>query len=388
MKDLIINAFESALRQLNTLPELKKDLEKRPLSPPVKILAIGKSAFPMAKVCVDILNKREINYSGYLLTKYGNVAGIIPNLIVREASHPIPDVNTIKYSLEILSWLQKLYANEEIIILLSGGGSSLFEVPINGFTLEDLIAFNKNLLQSGLNIKEMNYERAKKSKVKAGKALNYIKAMKIYCYALSDVPDNEPEIIASGCFFPANSQKIEDNYYQAKLKKGKQELYYSIIGDNFSLRYQLAKELPPPVYVQPRYFSKNVENVAEFIADFAFSTDKKGMYIFGGEAPVKVTGNGIGGRCTHLALLLAKKIAGKKHITFYALAGDGNDNLENVSGACVNQNTASQLQERGIDISSALKNCDSYTALKAIDAIIPSWSYPLNLNDIYILQIY
>lgn len=388
MKDLIINAFESALRQLNTLPELKKDLEKRPLSPPVKILAIGKSAFPMAKVCVDILNKREINYSGYLLTKYGNVAGIIPNLIVREASHPIPDVNTIKYSLEILSWLQKLYANEEIIILLSGGGSSLFEVPINGFTLEDLIAFNKNLLQSGLNIKEMNYERAKKSKVKAGKALNYIKAMKIYCYALSDVPDNEPEIIASGCFFPANSQKIEDNYYQAKLKKGKQKLYYSIIGDNFSLRYQLAKALTSPVEVQTRYFTENAENVANSLTKFAFSANKKGIYIFGGEASVQVTGKGKGGRCTHLALLMAKKIAGKKHITFYALAGDGNDNLKNVSGACVNQNTANQLQEKGIDISSALKNCDSYTALKAIDAIIPSWSYPLNLNDIYLLQLY
>ena len=388
MKDLIINAFESALRQLNTLPELKKDLEKRPLSPPVKILAIGKSAFPMAKVCVDILKNREINYSGYLLTKYGNVSGIIPNLIVREASHPIPDINTIKYSREILSWLQELYANEELIILLSGGGSSLFEVPINGFTLEDLIAFNKNLLQSGLNIKEMNYERAKKSKVKAGKALNYIKAMKIYCYALSDVPNNEPEIIASGCFFPANSQKIKDNYYQAKLKKGKQELYYSIIGDNFSLRYQLAKELPPPVYVHPRYFSENVENVAEFIADFAFSTDKKGMYIFGGEAPVKVTGNGIGGRCTHLALLLAKKIAGKKHITFYALASDGNDNLENVSGAYVNQNTLNQLQAKGIDISSAIAECDSYSALKTINAVVPAFQNPLNLNDIYLLQLY
>ncbi|MDD5407995.1 MAG: MOFRL family protein, partial [Candidatus Cloacimonas acidaminovorans] len=251
-----------------------------------------------------------------------------------------------------------------------------------------LIAFNKNLLQSGLNIKEMNYERAKKSKVKAGKALNYIKAMKIYCYALSDVPNNEPEIIASGCFFPANSQKIKDNYYQAKLKKGKQELYYSIIGDNFSLRYQLAKELPPPVYVHPRYFSENVENVAEFIADFAFSTDKKGMYIFGGEAPVKVTGNGIGGRCTHLALLLAKKIAGKKHITFYALASDGNDNLENVSGAYVNQNTLNQLQAKGIDISSAIAECDSYSALKTINAVVPAFQNPLNLNDIYLLQLY
>lgn len=387
MKDIIINALEDTLTQLNELPELKKDLDKRPLSHPVKILAIGKSAFPMAKVCVDTLNKRKINYSGYLLTKYGKVSEIIPDLIVRKAGHPIPDKNTIKHSQEILSWLEGLPENDELIILISGGGSSLFEVPVDGFTLEDLIHFNMNLLQSGLSIKEINYERAQKSKVKAGKALDHIKAKIIYCYALSDVPNNEPNIIASGCFFPANSQKIDENHYRSKLKNGKQELSYSIIGDNFSLRYQLAKTLTAPVEVQTRYFTENAENVANSLTNFAFSANKKGIYIFGGEASVQVTGKGKGGRCTHLALLMAKKIAGKKHITFYALAGDGNDNLENVSGAWVNQNTANQLQEKGIDISSALKNCDSYTALKAIDAIIPSWSYPLNLNDIYLLQI-
>ena len=108
MKVPIINALEDALTQLNDLPELKKDLGKRPLSHPVKILAIGKSAFPMAKVCVDTLNKRKINYSGYLLTKYGNVSEIIPDLIVRKAGHPIPDKNTIKHSQEILSWLEGL----------------------------------------------------------------------------------------------------------------------------------------------------------------------------------------------------------------------------------------------------------------------------------------
>jgi len=388
MKDPIINALENALTHLNELPELKKDLGKRPLSNPVKILAIGKSAFPMAKVCVNILAKRKINYSGYLLTKYGNVAEIIPNLIVRKAGHPIPDKNTIQHSQEILSWLEGLQENEELIILISGGGSSLFEVPVDGFTLEDLIPFNKNLLQSGLSIKEINYERAKKSKVKAGKALDHITAKMIYCYALSDVQNNEPDVIASGCFFPDNSQKIDANHYQAKLKQGRQELYYSIIGDNFSLRDQLAKELSSPVEVQTQYFIENVENVANSLADFAFSANNKGIYVFGGEAAVQVTGKGKGGRCTHLALLMAKKIAGKKHITFYALAGDGNDNLENVSGACVNQNTVNQLQEKGIDISFALKKCDSYPALKAINAIIPSWSYPLNLNDIYILQIY
>mgnify|MGYP000880597950 FL=1 len=112
------------------------------------------------------------------------------------------------------------------------------------------------------------------------------------------------------------------------------------------------------------------------------------MYIFGGEAPVKVTGNGIGGRCTHLALLLAKKIAGKKHITFYALASDGNDNLENVSGACVNQNTLNQLQAKGIDIFSVIAECDSYSALKTINAVVPAFQNPLNLNDIYLLQLY
>jgi len=388
MKERIIAAFENALTQLNELPELKKDLGKRPLSNPVKILAIGKSAFPMAKICVNMLTSRKINYSGYLLTKYRNVAEIITNLIVRKAGHPIPDKNSIQHSQEIISWLEGLQENEELIILISGGGSSLFEVPVDGFTLEDLIPFNKNLLQSGLSIKEINYERAKKSKVKAGKALDHIKAKIIYCYALSDVQYNEPDVIASGCFFPDNSQKIDANHYQAKLKNGKQELFYSIIGDNFSLRYQLAKELSSRVEVQTQYFIENAEIVTNSLADFAFSANKKGIYVFGGEAAVHVTGKGKGGRCTHLALLMAKKIAGKKHITFYALASDGNDNLENVSGACVNQNTANKLQQKGIDISSTLKKCDSYPALKAINAIIPSWSYPLNLNDIYILQIY
>ena len=208
MKDPIINALEKALTQLNELPELKKDLGKRPLSNPVKILAIGKSAFPMAKVCVNTLNKRKINYSGYLLTKYGNVTEIIPNLIVRKAGHPIPDKNTIQHSQEILSWLEGLQENDELIILISGGGSSLFEVPVDGFTLEDLIHFNKNLLQSGLNIKEINYERAKKSKVKAGKALYHITAKIIYCYALSDVQNNEPDVIASGCFLLLIPKKL------------------------------------------------------------------------------------------------------------------------------------------------------------------------------------
>ena len=99
MKERIIAAFENALTQLNELPELKKDLGKRPLSNPVKILAIGKSAFPMAKICVNMLTSRKINYSGYLLTKYRNVAEIITNLIVRKAGHPIPDKNWLLFQL-------------------------------------------------------------------------------------------------------------------------------------------------------------------------------------------------------------------------------------------------------------------------------------------------
>ena len=387
MPDPVINAFENALKKLSSFPELIKDLGKRYLFSPIKILAIGKSAFPMASACSNTLTKRGINYSGYLLTKYGNEIAKIRNFIICEVVHPVPDFHTLQYSQEILNWLQNIDDTEDLIILLSGGGSSLFEVLEEGYTLEDLITLNNTLLQSGLGIKDINRERAKISKVKAGKALNYINARNIFCYALSDVQNNEPGIIASGCFFPANAQQIDEYSFQATLKNGMQQLYYAILGDNYTLLNQLAKQLPTPVYVQPQYFYQNAEIVADFLSNFALSTHQKGLYIFGGEAPVKVTGKGIGGRCTHLALLMAKKIAGEKQITFYALASDGNDNLENVSGAYVNQYTANKLQKKGIDISCALKNCDSYTALKAIDAIIPTWSYPLNLNDIYLLQL-
>ncbi|MDD2251307.1 MAG: DUF4147 domain-containing protein [Candidatus Cloacimonetes bacterium] len=387
MPDPVINAFENALKELNSFSELKKDLKKRNLSNPLKILAIGKSAYPMANVCCDILTTSGIEYSGYLLTKYGNIGAEIPYLVIKEAGHPVPDNNTLQNSQEIFNWLQHIDEKEDLIILLSGGGSSLFEVLENGHTLEDLIALNKTLLQSGLGIKEMNMERTKISKVKAGKALNYINAQNIFCYALSDVQNNEPEIIASGCFYPTNAIKIDENSYQACLKDNKQQLFYTIVGDNYSLRKQLANFIPPPVYIQPQYFYQNVDIVADYLANFAFSPNQKGLYIFGGEAPVKVTGNGIGGRCTHLTLLMAKKIAGKKQITFYALASDGNDNLDNVSGARVDQNTANKLQNKGIDISCVIKNCDSYTALKTVEAIIPAWVQPLNLNDIYLLEI-
>ena len=150
----------------------------------------------MVNVCCDILTTSGIEYSGYLLTKYGNIGAEIPNLVIKEAGHPVPDNNTLQNSQEIFNWLQHIDEKEDLIILLSGGGSSLFEVLENGHTLEDLIALNKTLLQSGVGIKEINMERAKISKVKAGKALNYINTQNIYCYALSDVQNNKTKKIA------------------------------------------------------------------------------------------------------------------------------------------------------------------------------------------------
>jgi hydroxypyruvate reductase len=367
----LIPVINHALADYGSFPCLQQELQQFPSGSLIHLLAIGKSAFAMAKTCTDILSSKGIANSGYLLTKYGFEGHAIPNIVARQAGHPDPDENSLAYSKEIVSWLETLQETDTLIVLLSGGGSSLFENPREGISIDQLIAQSNALLRSGKNIAEINQVRSSMSALKRGKALNYVACSKIYCYALSDVEGNDPAVIASAPFFSNNDRRVT----------------YKIIGDNFLLRKQLASLLPQPVTVHPQFLSDSADCVADFLSCFAKQHISPGIHIFGGEAPVKVTGTGSGGRCTHLALAFAIKVAGSENICLYAFASDGNDNLDGVSGAVVNGGTLNKLSEGGFDAGRELKNCNSYVALSAINAIIPAWKTPVNVNDIYVLII-
>ncbi|MDD2230295.1 MAG: DUF4147 domain-containing protein, partial [Candidatus Cloacimonetes bacterium] len=357
------------------------------LSPKVSVLAIGKSAQLMAKAATEVLEYKHIAYSGYLLTKYGLAQGTMLGLTICEAKHPIPDANSLKHSKKIISWLAELPPHEDLIILLSGGGSALFEVPGEGYQLEDIIALNRCLLASGLSIAEMNLARSEVSQVKAGGALGDIASKRIFCYALSDVENNDPMVIDSAPFFHAQFQKISPKLYRYDSNIRKQQVMYHIVGDNLSFIRLLADCISQPVTIHPTFVSEPANYFADRLADYAKDKQQHGIHIFGGETPVQVLAAGKGGRCTHVALDFAMRIAGKAKVSLVAYATDGSDFLPGIAGAIVDGNTCSKLTEKGIDAEATLRNCDSYTALDAVAAIIPAFAKHINVNDIFILSL-
>jgi len=110
---------------------------------------------------------------------------------------------------------------------------------------------------------------------------------------------------------------------------------------------------------------------------------KPGIYLFGGELTFKPQGSGKGGRCCHLALLMAKEICNMPGTIFFAYATDGNDNIDESAGAIVDEHSWQKMIDAGIDPEQAIRNCDSYSALKAIDAIFPGAYTGTNVNEVY-----
>ncbi len=170
MKSLREDAFriiEDSI--ISVLPEkaVEQELEKLDLGDKIYLVAIGKAAWRMAKSARDFLNGRI--KGGVVITKYGHSQGPIDGLEVCEAGHPIPDENTIKATKKAIEFVQNLSKDDVVLFLVSGGGSSLFELPVDGVSLEDIKNVTDMLLRCGANIVEINAIRKRLSQVKGGK---------------------------------------------------------------------------------------------------------------------------------------------------------------------------------------------------------------------------
>jgi hydroxypyruvate reductase len=460
-RDLLIAALSRSLRQFTRYPRLRKELQDRETKAPLHILAIGKAAWQMASVALTALAPDMIE-SCIVLTKHGFYPGhsskfrqkesdfvayadetsaILsgdpgnPKCQILEAGHPVPDENSILHTKAILKHLQNIPEHEELIILLSGGTSALFELPAPGYTLEDIIGLNRLLLGSGLDISQMNQKRRELSQVKGGKALSHIRCQIPAVYLLSDVEGNDPAIIGSGPFYGTGARRsaesverqcddtscvetpswrfVKDSTGKMLLPqqdstrtsvetkrssvKGSDVVTYAdedvcnpiphlIVGDNQAflkvLKRSLQESCPLPVRLSSRFINLETGAFAKALSNY-LPKAKPGIYLFGGELTFKPQGSGKGGRCCHLALLMAKEICNMPGTIFFAYATDGNDNIDESAGAIVDEHSWQKMIDAGIDPEQAIRNCDSYSALKAIDAIFPGAYTGTNVNEVY-----
>lgn len=170
----------------------------------VIVIAIGKAAVPMARAAERQLGARVAN--GVALTKNGHVGGSpLSRILVREASHPIPDERGVAATKEILDLVASVRDGDLVLALISGGGSALFEAPVEGVTLADIAATTDLLLKSGAPIQDLNAVRIPLSRVKGGGLRAAAPQTKFATLILSDVLGNDPAVIASGPTRPSEA---------------------------------------------------------------------------------------------------------------------------------------------------------------------------------------
>lgn len=387
--DPILTAYTAALREFCQYRYIKEYIAAKQLDKGVHILAIGKAACGMASVALKALpNGAE---DGFVLTKHGFSRGSLSPLEVLEAGHPIPDEDSLRHSKRIMNWLEGLDPLDELLVLVSGGGSALFEYPAEGTEFARLQSLHRAMLDSGTDIREMNRRRSHLSAVKAGKTLDRVGCGSVHVLMLSDVPGHAPSVIASGPFTPPGLPLGAgvDSTFGAGYKGISVSL--RVAGRNLDLAELIAKRLQSMgIYARvgkmDLFFpvSRMPDRVRDMIASCQ-PEDKHIAWIMGGEMPVRVTGTGRGGRCTHLALMLADVLNSHSGWRFYCLATDGNDFLPGITGGYCDVDTLNELRAKGIDPVRALQDSDSFSALNAIGNIIPSRGEITNVNDIYIL---
>ena len=216
------------------------------------VLAVGKAAWQMAKAASDILEERICR--GIVITKYGHAKDRIPKFDCMEAGHPVPDEGTFQATRAAVDMVKGLTCRDTVLFLLSGGGSSLFELPL--VEPKELQDITKQLLACGADITECNRIRKRLSAVKGGKFAKLCEPARVYSIVLSDILGDPLDMIASGPACPDSSTCEEAlnvvEKYQLKLSPQAEKL----------LRTETVKRLD---YVKS-YITGSVKNLCQAAA--------------------------------------------------------------------------------------------------------------------------
>jgi len=375
----------------------------------ITLLAIGKAAWTMAKAAHDFLGHSILN--GLIITKYHHLGDPFAGFEMIEAGHPISDLNTLIGTQKAIDMARKLGNHDELLFLVSGGGSSLFEKPLDGISLSDLADISSRLLCSGANIVEMNIVRKRFSSVKAGRFALLCEPAKVFAIVLSDVVGDRLDSIASGPTAPDLSTvedvlSVVEKYHLTLTDKMKQYLLIEtpkhimnvktvITGSVRTLCDSAAKAATDLGY-QPVILTTMMDceakeagrllgSMAAEIGRGSCSLRKPCAIIMGGETVVHIQGEGLGGRNQELALAAALPMNGLKDVLVFSLGSDGTDGPTDAAGGIVDGNTVARLKDMEISAEAFLQGNNSYHALKAVDGLIMTGPTGTNINDIAML---
>ena len=334
--------------------------------------------------------------------------------------HPTPNAESIRAAEAALRSLQAQNASSLVIYLVSGGGSSMMEKPLDGeISLDDLISTYRVLVHSGSPITGINAIRKHLSAVKGGRLAQAAAPAQQVSLLISDVPDGAPDTLASGPTMP-DSTSVEDCYAIAA-KYQLLDHFPSSVRELFERR--ALEETPKsddPAFLRSRWwtilsneallarcaeeairqgFIVEIDNTCDdwdYLAAAEYLIGKlhelrqragRVCLISGGEVTVKVANGGLGGRNQQFALACAGKIAGEK-IVILSAGSDGIDGNSPAAGAVVDGATLEGARARGLNAQNYLNAFDAYNFFHALGDDIVTGPTGNNLRDLRILLSY
>lgn len=365
------------------------------------VFSIGKAAIPMARAAADTLGRRVTK--GLAVTKYGHTGDFAsPYFDVIEAAHPVSDGNSVRAAETALAVADGLNENDVVVVLLSGGGSALFEKSL--IPPEAQREITQKLLARGAEIGEINAVRRRISAVKGGKFAARCYPAKVITFALSDVLDDDKSVIASGItvpddtpdgfvkavadkyLFDINTSILETLYHKEDLTIG--DGGYHFVG-NIDLLCEAAKtraeELGYGAEIVSKQLTGEAREQARRIIEAVPENPGKRAYVYGGETTVTLTGKGLGGRNQEMALAAAVALRGREHIAFLSVGSDGTDGPTDAAGGVADGATCEKMRAAGVSPEAALADNDSYHALKAAGDLIVTGPTGTNVNDLTLI---
>jgi len=411
---LLRGLFEAAVARADPAKCVPRHLPTNPAARRVLVLGAGKASAAMARAIERhaIENGWIDRISGLVATRYGHSVQCERIRIV-QSGHPMPDAAGAIAAAECLALAATLGPEDLLICPISGGGSALWTLPAPGLDLADKRAINQALLRSGAAIGEINCVRKHLSAIKGGRLAVAAGGARVLALLISDVPGDDPAVIASGPTVPDPTTLAEARAVLAK---------YAIVPPEAVARRLAdpAAETPKPgdpafarvenrviaapsqmleataaaaraAGLRPIVLGDALEGEAREVAAgqarMALELKARGegqpaVILSGGELTVTVRGQGRGGPNAEFALGLALALDGAPGIHAIACDTDGIDGTEDNAGALCGPDTLARAREAGLDGRAALADNDAYGFFAALGDLVVSGPTLTNVNDI------
>lgn len=405
----LTDLFHAAIEAADPLKAMAPHLPERPKGRTI-VVGAGKGAAQMAAALERLWDEP---LEGVVVTRYGYGCPT-RSIEVLEAAHPVPDEAGLSAAERLISTVAGLTADDLVIALVCGGGSALLPAPPEGLTLADEIAVQQSLLASGAPIGAMNTIRKHLSRIKGGRLAAVTRA-RAHTMLISDIPGDDPALVASGPTIPDHRDRQEALDIVARydlalpasvlehLQSAKADAprpsdsvfarhTHAIIASS-SLSLEAAAQAAEKRGIEAVILSDAIEGEAQEIARMhaaiARETRARGrpfsapvVLLSGGETTVTVRNrNGKGGRNSAFALSFALAIEDVEGITLLAADTDGIDGTEDNAGAFVDGGTAERIRKHRLDPARMLADNLSHPALEAADALFVTGPTGTNIND-------